>query len=109
LGRITDGNNYLEVAVTPQISPTIMLHEVLPGDFSASGAIDAGDYVFWREAPGTLAPFLTSYDVWRTNYGSELDSSLGSSANVPEPTSLLLLFIGSSCLMLRNHERAGTF
>jgi hypothetical protein len=93
LGRITDGNNYLEVTVRPLFGG-INLQELLPGDFSTSGAVDAGDYVFWRKAPGTLAPFLTSYDVWRTNYGNELDLGSGPSVAVPEPACLLLLVSG---------------
>jgi hypothetical protein len=97
LGRITDGNNYLEVTVRPLFGG-INLQELLPGDFSTSGAVDAGDYVFWRKEPGTLAPFLTSYDVWRTNYGNAIASTGGASSSVPEPTSLLFLFVSACCL-----------
>jgi hypothetical protein len=91
LGRIIDGNNYLEVAVTPQFPSNIMLHEVLPGDFSGNGSVDAADYPIWRKSPG-LAAFLTDFDLWRSNFGNELGSGSGggASSSVPEPTSAAL-------------------
>ena len=91
LGRITDGNDYLEVHVTPGLG-AIDLWEVLPGDFSESGAVDAGDFVVWRKSTGTLSPFLTSYDVWRSNFDSETPLRAGTSA-VPEHSTFQLAMI----------------
>jgi hypothetical protein len=107
LGRITDGNNYLEVTVRP-VFGGINLQELLPGDFSTSGAVDAGDYVFWRKAPGTLAPFLTSYDVWRSNYGNEisLTTANGVATTIPEPSTLLLALCGVISLARRVRVRS---
>ena len=37
----------------------------LPGDFDASGVVDAADYVVWRKVNGTPA----GYNLWRSNFG----------------------------------------
>jgi hypothetical protein len=84
----------------------------LPGDYNGNGSVDAADYVVWRKTLGNMvAPFAGAdgngssqidspdYNVWRGNFGettgaeSSLDSSLQTA--VPEPTSLLLLFIAA--------------
>jgi hypothetical protein len=102
LGRLGDGPNYLEVSLT-SFPSAITLTEVLPGDFSDSGAVEAADYVVWRKAPGTLSPFLTSYDVWRSNFGTEITSTtaIGEAAAIPESTTLYLALCGLLALMRR--------
>jgi hypothetical protein len=67
--------------------------EPLDGDFNANGAVDAADYVLWRDGgplqndptPGVVDQ--SDYTLWRTNFGqtSVAGSGLGAS-NVPEPT-----------------------
>jgi len=59
----------------------------LAGDFNHDGAVDAADYVVWRQTNGTQI----GYDEWRTNFGRT--GGTGTSANnsavgvaVPEPT-----------------------
>ena len=75
---------------------------MMAGDYNGDGAVDAGDYVVWRQAlasGGTLMNETASvgtvdaadYDAWRANFGAT--SGLGSGANVvPEPMSVLLVF-----------------
>jgi hypothetical protein len=79
-----------------------------PGDYNNNGTVDAGDYVLWRKynnmattlpndsTPGTDA---SDYDVWRAHFGQPQGSGSGSntafSATVPEPTTGLLLLIGT--------------
>ncbi len=71
------------------LSSTITLAETLAGDFNDSKTVDMADYVLMRDSPGPLAPFLTSYNVWRSDFGA---SSVGlGAAAVPEPCTLGLL------------------
>jgi hypothetical protein len=57
----------------------------LPGDYNASGTVDAADYAMWRSSlSGHVAPFSGAdgdgdglidqddYDVWRANFGRTL-------------------------------------
>jgi hypothetical protein len=66
----------------------------LDGDYNANGAVDAADYVLWRQNLGTNASLpndttsldvgLEDYDVWRENFGAAT-SALSIAATVPEP------------------------
>ncbi len=55
----------------------------LNGDYSDDGAVDAADYVVWRNSMGGQA----AYDIWRQHYGSAVGNgvSFGTSSAVPEP------------------------
>ena len=79
---------------------------VLSGDFNNDGIVDLADYTLWRNnlgnAESSLADGSTNgsgvvdaadYLLWKANFGTSLGSgALGSSqANVPEPSSLVLL------------------
>jgi hypothetical protein len=67
------------------------------GDYNDDSKVDAADYVTWRklngtsttlpndQTPGSVLP--VDYDVWEQNFG---ETGSGSSAPVPEPTSLAL-------------------
>jgi hypothetical protein len=66
----------------------------LPGDYNASGTVDAADYVIWRK---TLSSQVTAHsgadgsgngvidpadhDVWRANFGTSLSASAAASAS----------------------------
>jgi hypothetical protein len=67
-----------------------------PGDYNGNGAVDAADYVVWRNggplqnesaSPGAIDG--ADYTFWRSRFGAV--SASGSAATVPEPTTLLLL------------------
>jgi uncharacterized protein YjbI with pentapeptide repeats/CubicO group peptidase (beta-lactamase class C family) len=90
----------------------IALVPELPGDFNRDGAVDAADYVTWRKNLGleiglpneTMSLGLVNeadYDTWRSNFGTALNSGSGASlsANVPEPTAILLFttLVGIVC------------
>jgi hypothetical protein len=103
LGRNVIASDYLEVSVT-SFPSTITLTEVIPGDFNDSSAVNAADYVTWRKAPGVLSHFLTSYDVWKSNYGTVGGVGANIGAAVPEPDSLMLLFATSCVVLWRNKK-----
>jgi len=56
-----------------------------PGDFDTDGDVDGNDFLLWQRNPsvGNLAD-------WQANFGA---SSLTAAIAVPEPTSILLIFI----------------
>jgi hypothetical protein len=88
------------------------------GDYNDNGVVDAADFVAWRDklgqnvtlpndsTPGTVA--MVDYDVWRANFGQRGGPSgpsalftgvvryvtAGSSAAVPETSTILLIGIG---------------
>jgi hypothetical protein len=62
-----------------------------PGDFNFDGVVDSRDFVLWRKASGTLA----DYDTWRATFGESAASELAGNAAIPEPTSAILLLIGT--------------
>jgi hypothetical protein len=82
------------------------------GDFNGDGAIDSLDYVVWLNAPGVEGYDTADYvtwlysdgDIWTTN-----GSSLGASAAIPEPSSLIFavsaVCIGA-CSLKRRSRRA---
>jgi hypothetical protein len=80
------------------------LRVALPGDFNLDSAVDAADYVVWRDTLGQSGAGLAAdgdasgtidagdYDVWRAHFGNTAGSGAGSgtkdsaSAFVPEPS-----------------------
>ncbi len=71
----------------------------LPGDYNNSGAVDAADYVMWRN---TLASVVTNYSVadgdgsgvidqpdhivWRANFGNSLPPAAAALSSTTQPT-----------------------
>ena len=83
-----------------------VISAVLSGDFNNDGMVDLADYTLWRNnlgnAESSLADGSTNgsgivdaadYLLWKANFGATSASgALGSSqANVPEPSSLVLM------------------
>jgi hypothetical protein len=108
----------------------ISVEFVLDGDYVRNGAIDAADYVAWRNSVSTTVPeymgadgngdgFVSEadYAVWRSNFGAALRPDggidLGSAraaaiGAVPEAATWLLLVLGGmSALCQRKRRRAG--
>ncbi len=88
----------------------------LAGDYNGNGTVDAADYTFFRDNLGSDSAVLNGngsgaatvvqadYDLWKQNFGS---SGTGSSAAVPEPSSLaLMLLIGHAAIALRKRSMA---
>jgi hypothetical protein len=75
----------------------------IPGDYNADNAVDAADYVLWRNnlnasvtlpndtTPGTVT--VEDYGVWRASYGRASGGGASVSAAVPEPASLALFMM----------------
>jgi hypothetical protein len=64
---------------------------VIAGDFNDNGAVDAADYVVWREGLGATYT-QNDYDVWRRNFGKTVSAGAASYAQflITEPASGLL-------------------
>lgn len=97
----------------------------LPGDYNLNGAVDAADYTVWRDNLGSMTVSKADgtgqggipdgvvnqldYAFWKTHFGSEPGSGAGdltpgvssgaNSAGVPEPTSMVLLCIGTTVVL----------
>jgi hypothetical protein len=82
----------------------------LLGDFNNNGAVDAADYVLWRNGgplaneggvtPGTST--AEDYTTWRSNFGRTSGSGSASGASgVPEPASAMLMLIAALDLFTR--------
>ena len=84
---------------------TVSSGATLPGDYNGNGVVDAADYVVWRNGLGTT--FVQSdYNVWRQHFGATAGggASLGTASVVPEPTTWLLLVLGSVALGWRHRK-----
>jgi endonuclease/exonuclease/phosphatase family metal-dependent hydrolase len=84
---------------------------MLTGDYNLNGAVDAADYVVWRDTLGQNVTTVTGadgngdemindedYAVWRSHFGEPANASLASAAvgwdiAVPEPGTATLLFL----------------
>lgn len=70
--------------------------EILPGDFSGDGRVDAADYTLWRDGLPGGSRWL-DHAMWSQNYGRTL--SLPAAA-VPEPGSVTLVIL-AACRLFR--------
>jgi hypothetical protein len=97
---------------------------MLAGDYNKNGAVDAADYVLWRDTqdqsvtPGSGADGTGSggtpdgvvndldYDFWRTRFGNTAASTSATGiAAVPEPAALSLLILSTILFALQRSER----
>jgi hypothetical protein len=81
----------------------------IPGDYNGNGAVDAADYVVWRNSVGAAGSSLPAdgngdhvvnqddYNMWRSNFGRSSGSGAVTVtvAAVPEPGSLPLVMLGA--------------
>jgi hypothetical protein len=74
-----------------------------PGDFNNDGAVDARDYVVWRN--NGLGPL--NFSAWRSHFGMTYagGAGLGTADAVPEPSSLLALLFAACGLALSGKQR----
>jgi hypothetical protein len=81
------------------------------GDYNGDGIVDAADYTVWRDSLGSTGPGLVAdgnndgtvdaadYAVWRSNFGNNyISGSVAGNAAVPEPTTIVLMLLGSAAL-----------
>jgi hypothetical protein len=77
----------------------------LPGDHNRDGAVDAADYVVWRNSPGNFGGDPGGYNTWRSNLGRTTGSgamvSADSNIAVPEPGGLAWLILTVPALLGR--------
>jgi hypothetical protein len=86
----------------------------LPGDYNSNGAVDAADYVLWRDGgplmnevadPGSVS--AVDYTEWRARFGTTpAPGQAFGSAAVPEPASLLLIAAAVPCLNRNTRRRS---
>ena len=79
----------------------------LAGDYNGDGAVDAADYVVWRQSVGQIGSGLAAdgngngtvdfsdYDIWKANFGKAAGAGNALIAVVPEPHHITLLWIGT--------------
>jgi T5SS/PEP-CTERM-associated repeat protein len=86
----------------------VSLHVIsaLPGDYNLNGAVDAADYVVWRNSLGETGTDLAAdgngnsqvdagdYEVWRANFGQTAAASTLASNSIPEPRALTMFLVG---------------
>lgn len=80
------------------------------GDFNHDNIVDAADYVVWRSNPAANGGDPGGYDTWRQNFGNTVPGSgsgLGGAATVPEPASMLLVFLAIAGLPAVRARRRG--
>ncbi len=95
--------NYTD-PLTSAVSPITFLGTVSridqSGDFDGNGAVDAADYVAWREGLGSVNT-QADYNGWRTHFGQTVGTGSRASANeaVPEPSVMLLATLGGVAIV----------
>jgi hypothetical protein len=82
----------------------------LQGDYNSNGAVDAADYVAWRDNPGAFGGDPAGYNTWKANFGKSAPPGAGSAllsgtaAAAPEPATVVLLLLLTTPWLL--HRRA---
>jgi hypothetical protein len=76
----------------------------LAGDFNGDGAVDAADYVVWRDGLGDLFS-SEDYATWASNYGATMTTAdkaaKAAGQTVPEPHSAVLLILSQLYGLIR--------
>jgi hypothetical protein len=84
----------------------------IPGDYNNSGAVDAADYVLWRNGGplqnevadvGTVSP--QDYTEWRARFGNASAGAGLGAGEVPEPAAWSLTLAAMSVLALRRTKK----
>ncbi len=98
----------------------IALSESPTGDYNHNGFVDAADYIIWRDTLGSTTNLTADgngnsqidagdYTVWRAHFGQTAGSGTSvfaqspssASANVPEPSWLVLALFAASLALFR--------
>jgi hypothetical protein len=90
-----------------------MAGPALMGDYNGNGAVDAADYVVWRDggplqnegaSPGVIDQ--EDHDFWRARFGTSSGEPANAAA-VPEPTSVILAILAVIAVGLVHRGRHG--
>ena len=95
------GSGYKLAIVYSSDAVNLVVTQSLTGDFNFDNRVDARDYTVWRDSLGSTTNLVADanldrvvnqadYDLWAANYGR---SAIFASTAVPEPTTLVLLFV----------------
>ena len=103
-------------------STNLLLFTAIPGDGNLSGEVEAADYTIWANGFGPGTGFTdgdyngngstdaADYTIWANNFGmmavapAALAEPVAPNA-VPEPSTLVLLFLGAIALLWRRTSR----
>jgi endoglucanase len=99
------------------------LQPMLPGDYDASGTVDAADYIVWRSTAGHTGTGLAAdgnrddridgddYALWRANFGRTGGDSAHVSwlrlFTVPEPLAVILVVTGAASFAWQRADHSG--
>jgi hypothetical protein len=102
VGSISDTG---DVDVVLKGLSSIIVPAINPGDHNHDGVVDLADYVTWRK---TDAGNMQGYTDWVENFGETgpgagANAELGNSA-VPEPASVMLVFIAGCAVLCRRRR-----
>ena len=112
---IPNTNNTFTDIIAATVSTTVRIGVAgIPGDYNNNGAVDAADYVVWRNLLNTNVTAGTApdgsgngivdqadYDFWRARFGNTSGSGSGgdlSTVPVPEPARAMLIIFGLAFL-----------
>jgi hypothetical protein len=92
----------------------------IAGDFNRDGAVNAGDYIVWRNSLGTTVARYSGadatgnglvdqadYELWRAGFGA-VATVIGSSlhlSGVPESSTTLLLAVAAAGYLVKGRSR----
>jgi hypothetical protein len=106
------------VFLTSALGATFGTPPSVVGDYNGNGSVDAADYVVWRRNEGTSNVLPNDpiggiigtgqYDQWRAHFGQPPGSGagVGTSAAVPEPSTLIMLVLAAASVCSRGRRVA---
>jgi fibronectin-binding autotransporter adhesin len=113
-GAIGSGATYQTSRLTGTGRLLVTNAITIPGDYNGNGAVDAADYIAWRnggplqnEVDGAGTINQADYVAWRERFGNVVSGSgVGSSREVPEPASILFALFGLGLAAFVGSRRA---
>jgi hypothetical protein len=109
-----DASTSVSLTLTGQLVATSTFAAGLPGDYNENGAVDAADYVVWRDnlGSGTSLPNddtagvdQEDYMRWKAHFGQPAGSGAGTGAAVPEGSTLAWLCVWVAAVACRRSAR----
>ena len=91
-----NGADLIDPAVTGHHSPELVVDytpNLTAGDFDEDFDVDGADFLKWQRGEVSAPPAAADLANWQTNYGAGSSALLA--ASVPEPSSGVLLLLGS--------------